>query len=104
MVIPEKIKRLVGPGKLREMWSELHQLEQNYSTAPVKDELIDLIERKQGSILRSRPVLGANEWYVNEVISLGDNYYAISLEDGHIILFLLLRYEDNKVVVLAETT
>lgn len=50
------------------------------------------IEQGQDRIIKSRKQLGASSWFVIECFELPENYFAVMLEEGHIINYVLLKY------------
>jgi len=100
-----KIEELFGVNKfnLSKNWFDLSALSKEVDDK--KTVLIQKIEKMQKKLFRNKPVLGANCWFVVEVLFLPNNYIGVKMEDGHIENYAILKHdiESDKLTVVIES-
>jgi len=60
------------------------------------EKIINKIELEQEEIIRSKKELGAHAWFVIDCYVLPNNFYAVSLEEGHVINYTILKYDEKQ--------
>lgn len=84
-------------------WGNLHYIMFPQFKPPNKEHIEHYLMENQDIIFENRPVLGAQKWYITDLITLSDDYIAVKMEDGHIMNAAILKYNsktDNYNVVM----
>ncbi|MBA1335660.1 MAG: hypothetical protein HPY66_1286 [Firmicutes bacterium] len=84
----------INSGKLTDKWNLLILHALNDERIPIdKKILITKIENTQKSLFKNSPTLGAMKWYVVKLYYLLEDYFAVLLEDGHVMNYAILKYK-----------
>ncbi|GIO41556.1 hypothetical protein J41TS4_13140 [Paenibacillus apis] len=67
----------------------------SHSLKKADNIIIEKIEKGQDQLIKSRKELGATSWFVIECFELPENYFAVMLEEGHVINYVLLKYDQT---------
>lgn len=102
MKLPDRVLQLVNVDALSDIWDALRSREHAQVDDVVVDGLRTEIEQHQEHLVSRRPILGSPQWYVDEIVSIDDSYYVVSLEDGHVMIFLIVRYHNGELTIVSE--
>lgn len=69
------------------------------------NRIVERIENEQDEIIKSKKELGANKWFILECYELSERLYAVSMEEGHVINYAIIKYnsEEDKFLALIES-
>lgn len=95
----------VDDSNLVEKWPELVAISEKNNSIKNSNELLKTIELTQNSLFKNRPVLGAQRWFITEIVQLPENYIGVRMEDGHIENYALIKHEIDldKLITIVET-
>ncbi|MDD2491226.1 MAG: hypothetical protein WCY24_04590 [Lutispora sp.] len=78
------------------LWYDLKKTFHKNTNEYIEKKLIEEFGEIQSSIIKNKPILGASQWYLCEILFLEKNVFAIQMEDGHIENYAIIKYNQEK--------